>query len=1312
MFAARARRAPWVGALVLAAGACAGDSSPLTPDADPADPIAPVAPTVSSSHQRAAIARGVVALSVDDRGVPRMVRAVRPLPAAIGASPGKAALAHVTALAAAYVDGGALAELEVVGTRVLGTSTIVSLRQLVGGVEILDGDVRVLVDRDGALVAISGTPRAPTTRTKAFTLNAAQALAAAVGDRFGVAATAADVIRQRRDGAWHRQTMRPVAGVTIGDTHARQVMVPDGDALVAGWLVEGYGGTSAEPDAAFGVVLAADTGRVIERRDLTAEESYDYRVWADDDAAGRPYEGPQASFAPHPTGVNDGSQPAFVLPNLVTMAGFDRHGDPWLPDGAGETLGNNVDAYVDLLGTANGFTAGVDFRADTTAAGTFDRTYDVTLDAAASPDQQKAAITQLFYTVNWLHDWYYDSGFDEAAGNAQADNLGRGGVAGDVLRAEAQDDLVGGSMNNANMSTPSDGLSPRMQMFVWNGVGTRSLSTSAGGAIASTQGAAFGLFDYDVEAEVVLGVDATAPVNNGCEALTGDVTGKIVLLDRGLCTFESKVLRAQQAGAAGVLVANNAATGLPSMGNDPATTGVTIGAFGISQADGAALKAALATPPVTAHLIRDEPRRDGDLDVTVIAHEWGHYMHHRLTSCSGGQCGAMSEGWGDFVALHNQLRPEDDPHAVYPMAVYDTISLGDAYYGIRRGPYSTDRTKNGLSFRHLGNANGLPVTSPPMLTSGPNNEVHNAGEVWAATLWDGYVALIDAHDYDTARRAMSDYVVAGLLLAPPDGTFTETRDAILLATFAIDADDALVLAGSFAGRGMGSCAASPTDAAFNTVVESMAVAGRLEVGAITLDDSGVTCDDDGIFDAGETATLTVEVVNSGAVALAAIDVSLSTASPGLTIVDDTVTTAVGAFSARTLVFSVRYDPAVAGATTIDFGVTAGDAAACNTSAASTATFDADYDDDAALSAIDTVDSAHEAWTKAGANAAATWSRQLVTGDWAWRGLDQGFASDTSLTSPPLVVGAGLVVTFDHRFSFEFDGTYWDGGVIEASTDDGATWADVTTLGVAPGYNGTINGHSGNPLEARAVFGASNPAYPARDAVTLDFGDAFAGQTVRLRFRIGTDGAAGGFGWELDNLAFDGITNTPFGVLSGEDPTCQVGPIADAGDDAVVVPGGTVVVDGTGTHDPNGDPITVTWLQVGGVPVTLQEPTTTTPRFVAPDGSVDLRLTFRVTATDPWATASDLVVYTVDVDNTPPPVVPDAGPAPDAASPVVAPDAQLLEDVDAAPSPDAGGVAEEDGDDGGCCSTGGGMPTTGALAPLFALALVLRRRRIG
>jgi hypothetical protein len=49
-----------------------------------------------------------------------------------------------------------------------------------------------------------------------------------------------------------------------------------------------------------------------------------------------------------------------------------------------------------------------------------------------------AATTNLFYWVNRIHDFYWHIGFDEAAGNFQVDNLGRGGVGGDPIYAYSQ----------------------------------------------------------------------------------------------------------------------------------------------------------------------------------------------------------------------------------------------------------------------------------------------------------------------------------------------------------------------------------------------------------------------------------------------------------------------------------------------------------------------------------------------------------------------------------------------------------------------------------------------------------------------------------------------------------------------------------------------------------------------------------------------------------------------------------------------------------------------------------------------------------
>lgn len=67
-------------------------------------------------------------------------------------------------------------------------------------------------------------------------------------------------------------------------------------------------------------------------------------------------------------------------------------------------------------------------------------------------------------------------------------------------------------------------------------------------------------------------------------------------------------------------------------------------------------------------------------------------------------------------------------------------------------------------------------------------------------------AAVPPVPFATVRRRMADYLVAGLQLTPPDSTFVEMRDAILLAADAIRPADALVMAQAFATRGLGQCA--------------------------------------------------------------------------------------------------------------------------------------------------------------------------------------------------------------------------------------------------------------------------------------------------------------------------------------------------------------------------------------------------------------------------------------------------------------------------------------------------------------------------
>lgn len=134
--------------------------------------------------------------------------------------------------------------------------------------------------------------------------------------------------------------------------------------------------------------------------------------------------------------------------------------------------------------------------------------------------------------------------------------------------------------------------------------GASILDVNSPPAIAGTydsQSASFGppVPGAGLTGDVVLAIDAAGDVNDACEALTngGAIAGNIALVNRGSCNFTVKVKNAQDVGAVAVLVANNAATGLPPMGGDDPT--ITIPSVGISMATGDLIKAELPGVNVT-----------------------------------------------------------------------------------------------------------------------------------------------------------------------------------------------------------------------------------------------------------------------------------------------------------------------------------------------------------------------------------------------------------------------------------------------------------------------------------------------------------------------------------------------------------------------------------------------------------------------------------------------------------------------------------------------------------------------------------------
>ena len=333
------------------------------------------------------------------------------------------------------------------------------------------------------------------------------------------------------------------------------------------------------------------------------------------------------------------------------------------------------------------------------------------------------------------------------------------------------------------------------------------------------------------------------------------------------------------------------------------------------------------------------------------------------------------------------------------------------------------------------------------------------------------------------------------------------------------------------------------------LVESFEVRPSIGIGEVRLDEDK-SCDRDGFVDAGERGTIVVPVMNAGPLDMFNTTVTLTTSTPGVSFKHGSSVRIprLAPFSSREAGIEIEVDRSFTGIGMLQVDVTVSNDQACEPTVSRTFTAWINVDEKPNASAVDTVETPTTPWTAAGMDADEIWSRvEVMPFNRAWFGIDFAAVSDTTLESPALQVGstAPFVIEFDHRFGFEDGGgaaPFFDGGVIEISRN-GGPWEDISTF-VPPGYGGSIVVGTGNPLEGRPAFVGRSASFPARDHLSLNLGMAFAGQTVRIRFRIGTDEAAADFGWEIDNIAFQGITNKPFSEFIADLAKCRGVPKKD------------------------------------------------------------------------------------------------------------------------------------------------------------------------
>ncbi|KAA3638239.1 MAG: hypothetical protein DWP95_13050, partial [Proteobacteria bacterium] len=126
-------------------------------------------------------------------------------------------------------------------------------------------------------------------------------------------------------------------------------------------------------------------------------------------------------------------------------------------------------------------------------------------------------------------------------------------------------------------------------------------------------------------------------------------------------------------------------------------------------------------------------------------------------------------------------------------------------------------------------------------------------------------------------------------------------------------------------------------------------------------------------------------------------------------------------------------------------------------------------------------------------------------------------ADTFIISPEVALANNATLSFWHKHDFEAGNDYYDGGVLEISTDNGLNWSDLGAQITQNGYNGTLNGGYGQPLGARSAFVDKLGTF---QQVIVDL-SGFANQTVRFRWRMGTDSGVGAGDWQIDDLLING-----------------------------------------------------------------------------------------------------------------------------------------------------------------------------------------------
>ncbi|MDZ7880139.1 MAG: M36 family metallopeptidase, partial [Saprospiraceae bacterium] len=791
------------------------------------------------------------------------------------------------------------------------------------------------------------------------------------------------------------------------------------------------------------------------------------------------------------------------------------------------TRGNNVHAYLDLMNTNT--SSGDEPNGGATL--NFDNPYLAT----GEPDtNRQAATTNLFYLNNMIHDITARYGFDENSGNFQFRNYSGQGLGNDHVQAQALDSygltaVAGTNRDNANFSTPADGGSGRMQMYVWQGGEEKLLHVKAPDALVADiiTIPAFPNFGAQITAtpitaDAVFVNDGSSTPTLGCGTVQ-NLTGKIALIDRGWCEFGLKALNAQKKGAVGVVICFFDEN-LGGMAAGAVGAQVTIPVVAIKKSDADKLRAAATAGTLklsfsqTAPLVPKEV--DGNFDNGIIIHEYMHGISNRLT---GGRLNTAclnnaeqgGEGWSDFLGLALTVKPGDRGATVRGIGTF-AVRQGTLAEGIRSQPYSTDLAINSQNYNDIGTTSTTPTTKTAA-------EVHAIGETWCSALWDMYWAMSDKYGWDANLKNVNSgngkalrLVMDGMKIQPCSPGFLDARDAILAADRAnFNGDNQCLIWEAFAKRGMGYSAKQGlnTSTADNT--------GSNDNNPYCIKKLKITKTAADFVKAGDQIIYTIQVINHKGAAATTVVITdelpqfttyvAGSANRAVTQTGQNLSFALGTMNHNDTV-------------TITYKV------------------QTDINKKSIVQFVDGFERGvgDENWDIEVLKNTNIWDIQNLfvrTGTKAYGvGYPSSGPSDQAVRSLKSlkIQGTKPVLNFYHRYGTEAG---FDGGLLQISTNEGSSWTDLGDKVFKNPYTNKLSYNAISIPNLRAWSGVADKFVP----VVVDL-SAYTGQNVKFRFRFASDTTDHRLGWFIDDVAVMDMINydTRVKLTSSQGDTASAG----------------------------------------------------------------------------------------------------------------------------------------------------------------------------